>query len=262
MKFCRFYPAGFGGAADSAPRYGLLEDNQVKEITEAPWREWGRGTRAWPMNEVQLAAPVEPSKIVCIGRNYAAHAAELGNEMPKEPMMFLKAPSSVIGPGEAIVLTKYSSRIEYEGELAVIMGRKCANLSEAENPFEYVLGYTCLNDVTARDLQKSDVQFTRAKSFDTFCPIGPEIETEINPRDVLVETFVNGERRQSGNTSLMAYPVEFLLRWISRMMTLMPGDVIATGTPAGVGALLGGETVEVSVAGVGVLRNPVHARRR
>jgi 2-keto-4-pentenoate hydratase/2-oxohepta-3-ene-1,7-dioic acid hydratase in catechol pathway len=176
-------------------------------------------------------------------------------------MMFLKAPSSVIGPGEAIVLTKYSSRIEYEGELAVIMARKCANLGESENPFAYVLGYTCLNDVTARDLQKSDVQFTRAKSFDTFCPIGPHIETEVDARNVLVETFVNGQRRQSGHTSLMAYPVESLVRWISRMMTLMPGDVIATGTPAGVGTLSGGETVEVSVAGVGVLRNPVHAAR-
>jgi len=261
MRFCRFYPAGSAGVPDTAALYGLVENKQVKEITDAPWKAWSRGARAWPTDDVRLAAPVEPSKIVCIGRNYAAHAAELGNEMPKEPMMFLKAPSSVIGPEEAIVLTKYSHRIEYEGELAVIMGRKCANLSEAENPFAYVLGYTCLNDVTARDLQKSDVQFTRAKSFDTFCPIGPHIETDIDARNALVETFVNGERRQSGNTSLMAYPVEFLVRWISRMMTLMPGDVIATGTPAGVGTLSGGETVEVSVAGVGVLRNPVHAPR-
>ena len=261
MKFCRFYPASSGRRPDAAPLYGLLEDNQVKEITGTPWKEWSRGPRAWPTDDVRLAAPVEPSKIVCIGRNYAAHAAELGNEMPKEPMMFLKAPSSVIGPGEAIVLTKYSSRIEYEGELAVIMARKCANLGESEDPFAYVLGYTCLNDVTARDLQKSDVQFTRAKSFDTFCPIGPHIETEVDARNALVETFVNGQRRQSGHTSLMAYPVEFLVRWISRMMTLMPGDVIATGTPAGVGTLSGGETVEVSVAGVGVLRNPVHAAR-
>jgi len=261
MRFCRFYPAGSAGVPDTAALYGLVENKQVKEITDAPWKAWSRGARAWPTDDVRLAAPVEPSKIVCIGRNYAAHAAELGNEMPKEPMMFLKAPSSVIGPEEAIVLTKYSHRIEYEGELAVIMGRKCANLSEAENPFAYVLGYTCLNDVTARDLQKSDVQFTRAKSFDTFCPIGPHIETDIDARNALVETFVNGERRQSGNTSLMAYPVEFLVRWISRMMTLMPGDVIATGTPAGVGALAGGETVEVSVAGVGLLRNPVHPAR-
>ena len=261
MKFCRFYPASSGRTSDAAPLNGLLEDNQVKEITGTPWKEWSRGARAWPTDDVRLAAPVEPSKIVCIGRNYAAHAAELGNEMPKEPMMFLKAPSSVIGPGEAIVLTKYSSRIEYEGELAVIMARKCANLGESENPFAYVLGCKCLNDVTARDLQKSDVQFTRAKSFDTFCPIGPHIETEVDARNALVETFVNGQRRQSGHTSLMAYPVEFLVRWISRMMTLMPGDVIATGTPAGVGTLSGGETVEVSVAGVGVLRNPVHAAR-
>lgn len=246
---------------DVAPLYGLLENDQVKEITEPPWREWSRGKQAWPMNEVHMLAPTEASKIVCVGRNYAAHAAELGNAMPKEPMIFLKAPSSVIGPGEAIVLPKYSSRVEYEGELAVIIGKKCTNLTEAEDPFEYLLGYTCLNDVTARDLQKSDVQFTRAKSFDTFCPMGPHIETEINVHDALVETFVNGERRQSGSTSLMTYPVTFLVRWISQMMTLMPGDVIATGTPAGVGALVGGEAVEVSVAGIGVLRNPVHPPR-
>jgi 2-keto-4-pentenoate hydratase/2-oxohepta-3-ene-1,7-dioic acid hydratase in catechol pathway len=239
------------------PLYGLLEENQVKEITQAPWREWNLGTRPWPLNEVRFVAPTEPSKIVCVGRNYAAHAAELGNEMPKEPMIFLKAPSSVIGPGETIVLTKYSSRVEYEGELAVIIGKKCTNLTEADDPFKY----TCLNDVTARDLQKSDVQFTRAKSFDTFCPMGPHIETEINVQDTLVETSVNGERRQSGSTSLMTYPVAFLVRWISRMMTLVPGDVIATGTPAGVGALVGGETVEISVAGIGVLRNPVHSPR-
>lgn len=261
MRFCRFFPPNSAPAHDAAPLYGLLEDHQVKEITQAPWRKWNRGTRAWPANEVRFVAPTEPSKIVCVGRNYAAHAAELGNEMPKEPMIFLKAPSSVIGPGEAIVLPKYSSRVEYEGELAIIIGKKCTNLTETEDPFTYVLGYTCLNDVTARDLQKSDVQFTRAKSFDTFCPMGPHIETQINVHDTLVETSVNGERRQSGSTSLMTYPVAFLVRWISRMMTLVPGDVIATGTPAGVGALVGGETVEISVAGIGVLRNPVHSPR-
>src|SRR3974377_1489455 len=132
MRFCRFIPARSGGTPDAAPRHGLLEDHQVNEITQAPWKEWSRGARVWALNEVRFAVPVEPSKVVCIGRNYAAHAAELGNEMPKEPMMFLKAPSSIIGPGEAIELTKYSNRIEYEGELAVIMRRKCANLSDAE----------------------------------------------------------------------------------------------------------------------------------
>jgi 2-keto-4-pentenoate hydratase/2-oxohepta-3-ene-1,7-dioic acid hydratase in catechol pathway len=196
---------------------------------------------------------------VCIGRNYAAHAAELGNEIPTEPLLFLKATSAVIGPEDAIVLTPYSGQVEHEGELAVVIGKTCAHLGDADDPLKYVLGYSCLNDVTARDLQKKDVQFARAKSFDTFCPIGPHIETDLNPADVLVETRVNGVLRQSASTSLMIYPVAFLIRWISRMMTLIPGDVIATGTPAGVGRLNAGDTVEVKVAGIGVLRNPVHA---
>jgi 2-keto-4-pentenoate hydratase/2-oxohepta-3-ene-1,7-dioic acid hydratase in catechol pathway len=158
-----------------------------------------------------------------------------------------------------IVLTKYSQKVEHEGELALVIGRRCSRLSDAEDALFFVLGYTCLNDVTARDLQKSDVQFTRGKGFDTFCPVGPHIETALDPSDVLVETRVNGALRQSGMTSLMIYPPAFLVRWISRMMTLMPGDIIATGTPAGVGPLVAGDAVEVSVAGVGVLRNPVHA---
>jgi 2-keto-4-pentenoate hydratase/2-oxohepta-3-ene-1,7-dioic acid hydratase in catechol pathway len=149
--------------------------------------------------------------------------------------------------------------VEHEGELAMVIGRRCSHLTDEDHSLSYVLGYSCLNDVTARDLQKSDVQFTRAKSFDTFCPVGPHIETELDPRDALVETYVNGQRRQSGSTSLMVYSCEFLVRWISRMMTLEPGDVIATGTPAGVGPLLPGDQVEVRVAGIGVLRNPVHA---
>jgi 2-keto-4-pentenoate hydratase/2-oxohepta-3-ene-1,7-dioic acid hydratase in catechol pathway len=173
--------------------------------------------------------------------------------------MFLKPSSSVIGPEDAIVLTQFSQRVEHEAELGVVIGKRCSHLTDADDPLAYVLGYTCLNDVTARDLQKSDVQFTRAKSFDTFCPIGPHIETELDPSNVLVEGGVNGVTRQSGNSSLMTYPATFLIRWISRMMTLYPGDVIATGTPAGVGPLLAGDVVEVSVAGVGVLRNPVQA---
>jgi 2-keto-4-pentenoate hydratase/2-oxohepta-3-ene-1,7-dioic acid hydratase in catechol pathway len=204
---------------------------------------------------------VEPSKIVCIGRNYAAHAAELGNELPKEPLIFLKPPSSLIGPQEVIVLTKYSNRVEHEGELAIVIGRRCSNLLDADDSLSFVMGYTCLNDVTARDLQKSDVQFTRGKGFDTFCPVGPHIETDLNPSSVLVETRVNGSLRQSSSTSLMIYPPAFLVRWISRMMTLNPGDVIATGTPAGVGPLVAGDIVEVSVAGVGLLRNPVRAQQ-
>jgi 2-keto-4-pentenoate hydratase/2-oxohepta-3-ene-1,7-dioic acid hydratase in catechol pathway len=215
--------------------------------------------RSFPLKDCRLAAPVLPSKVVCVGRNYAAHAAEFGHEMPKEPMIFLKPPSSVIGPGESIVLPKYSQRVEHEAELGLVIGKTCARLKDDEDPLSYLLGYTCINDVTARDLQKSDVQFTRAKGFDTFCPVGPHIETELDPHDVLVEAHVNGTQKQSGSTSLMAFPVAFLVRWISRMMTLVPGDLIATGTPAGVGALVAGDTVEVSVAGIGMLRNPVHS---
>src|SRR5467141_2637731 len=255
MKFCRFVPLD---RSASSALYGILDSDQVREISGAPWAEWSQSSRAWPLPGVRLVAPVDPSKIVCIGRNYAAHAAELGNEVPKEPLMFLKPPSSIIGPDEAIVLTKYAQRVEHEGELALVMGRRCAHLSDADDALSFVMGYTCLDDVTARDLQKSDVQFTRAKGFDTFCAVGPHIETALDPSNVLVETHVNGARRQSGVTSLMIYPPAFLVRWISRMMTLVPGDVIATGTPAGVGPLLAGDTVEVSVAGIGVLRNPVH----
>src|SRR6266704_2369251 len=238
MKICR-YVMRDRTSMPSLPRYGLIESENVIEISGPPWGSWSRSSRSARLAEVRLLCPVEPSKVVCIGRNYTAHATELGNEIPKEPLIFLKPPSSVIGPEEPIVPPKYSQQVEHEGELA------------------FVLGYTCLNDVTARDLQKSDVQFTRAKGFDTFCPVGPHIETALDPSNLVVETHVNGVRRQSGSTSLMIYPPAFLVPWISRMMTLVPGDVIATGTPAGVGPLVAGDTVEVSVAGVGVLRNPV-----
>jgi 2-keto-4-pentenoate hydratase/2-oxohepta-3-ene-1,7-dioic acid hydratase in catechol pathway len=259
MKFCRFVIRDGSALAPALPLYGLLEGDSVFEISGVPWGAWSRGSRSLRLPDVRFLAPVVPSKIVCVGRNYAAHAAELGNEVPKEPLIFLKPPSSIIGPQEPIVLTPYSQRVEHEGELAMVIARACSHLRDTDDALEHVLGYTCLNDVSARDIQKSDVQFTRAKGFDTFCPIGPHIETDLDPSNVLVETHVNGTSRQSGSTSLMIYPPGFLIRWISRMMTLLPGDVIATGTPAGVGALVAGDTVEVSVAGVGVLRNPVHA---
>jgi 2-keto-4-pentenoate hydratase/2-oxohepta-3-ene-1,7-dioic acid hydratase in catechol pathway len=255
MKFCRFTPS-----AAASPLYGAMEGDDVFEISAAPWEHWNRGARAWKLSSVQLLAPVAPRKIVCVGRNYAAHAAELGNDVPKEPLIFLKPSSAIIGPDEPVLLPSYSQRVEHEGELAMVIGHTGSELGEDDEALSYVLGYTCLNDVTARDLQKSDVQFTRAKGFDTFCPIGPHIETEVSPANVLVEAYVNGERRQSGNTSLMVYSCAFLVRWISRMMTLEAGDVIATGTPAGVGPLLPGDSVEVRIDGIGVLRNPVHSR--
>ena len=260
MKFCRFLPLTTAPRRTLSPSYGQLDLDQgvVREIAGLPWDNWVEGHRIWDLKNVHLLAPCAPSKIVCVGRNYAAHAAELGNEMPREPLLFLKPPSSIIGPDESILFPAISNRLEHEAELALVIGKKCAHLSDGQDPLSFVLGYTCLNDVTARDLQKADVQFTRAKGFDTFCPVGPHIETDLDPRDVLVECRVNGERRQSGSTSLMAFPLSFLVRWISRIMTLLPGDLIASGTPAGVGPLLAGDTVQVSVAGVGVLRNSVH----
>jgi 2-keto-4-pentenoate hydratase/2-oxohepta-3-ene-1,7-dioic acid hydratase in catechol pathway len=259
MKFCRFAMRDASSSAVDAARHGFIEGDSILEVSGVPWGEWSRGSRSVRLADARLLAPVMPSKIVCVGRNYASHAAELGNEVPKEPLIFLKPPSSIIGPQEAIVLTKYSNRVEHEGELAIVIGRKCTNLLDADDSLSFVAGYTGLNDVTARDLQKSDVQFTRGKGFDTFCPVGPHIESDLDPSSVLVETHVNGSLRQSSSTSLMIYPPAFLVRWISRMMTLNPGDVIATGTPAGVGPLLAGDVVEVSIAGVGVLRNPVRA---
>jgi 2-keto-4-pentenoate hydratase/2-oxohepta-3-ene-1,7-dioic acid hydratase in catechol pathway len=259
MKFCRFSPTGSSTSQPTTALYGLLDGDRVRDISGPPWSAWSQGSRTWPVAEVRLLAPVEPGKIVCVGRNYAAHAAELGNEVPKEPLIFLKPSSAIIGPGEPIVLTPQSQRVEHEGELALIVGKRCSQLKDSDDALSYLFGYSCLNDVTARDLQKSDVQFTRAKGFDTFCPVGPHIETELDPADVLVETYVNGASRQSGRTSLMAYPVAFLVRWISRVMTLFPGDLIATGTPAGVGPLVAGDVVEIRVSGVGVLRNPVQA---
>ena len=258
MKFCRFISSEPVGVS-AFPRYAIVNDDHVQEISAAPWTKWSPTGQPLPLTSVRLTAPVAPTKIVCVGRNYAAHAAELGNDVPKEPLIFLKPPTSIVGPSEDIVLTKYSQRVEHEGELGLVIRRRCSHLNDREDPLSYVLGYTCVNDVTARDLQKSDVQFTRAKGFDTFCPVGPYIESELSPDDLPVETLVNNEVRQFGRTSLMVFPPAFLVRWISRMMTLEPGDLIATGTPAGVGPLIAGDVVNVRIEGIGVLRNPVHA---
>jgi 2-keto-4-pentenoate hydratase/2-oxohepta-3-ene-1,7-dioic acid hydratase in catechol pathway len=206
---------------------------------------------------MRLKDPFVPSKIVCVGRNYREHAAELGNKMPDEPLLFLKAPSAIIASGEDIVLPGASQQVEHEGELGVVIGRIARNIPSDEDPLSYVLGYTCVNDVTARDLQRKDVQFTRGKSFDTFCPVGPWIETDIDPGNVEVQTRLNGEVKQKGNTADMAFPVAFLIRYISEIMTLYPGDLIATGTPAGFSRMKPGDIVEVEVAGIGVLQNRV-----
>ncbi len=198
-----------------------------------------------------------PSKIVCVGRNYSDHAKELGNEVPTSPLLFLKAPSAIIQSGDSIVLPRQSQQVEHEGELAVVIGSDCKNVRDDEDPFAYVLGYTCLNDVTARDIQREDVQFTRGKSFDTFCPIGPHIETELDVSDLRLTTTVNGVVKQNATTSQMVFPVDYLIRYISRQMTLKAGDVIATGTPSGVSRLNAGDVCEITVDGIGTLSNPV-----
>jgi len=268
MKICRFQPSripieqisreGEELQPDAAePAWGMVAGDKVHEISGSMTGEWKLSDRIWPLAEVQFAVPIEPSKIVCVGRNYRDHAAELGNPIPKEPLIFLKPPSSIIGPDEPIVLPAISERVDHEGELAVVIGRRCSHLGDADDVRPFIFGYTCVNDVTARDLQVKDEQFTRSKGFDTFCPMGPVIETELDLADVSVETFVNGQRRQSGRTSQMIFPVDHLIRWISRMMTLVPGDIISTGSPAGVGPLRPGDVVEVVVGGVGTLRNPV-----
>lgn len=211
---------------------------------------------ARPLSDGRLLAPVRPRKVVCIGRNYVAHAAELGHDVPSRPLLFHKPGTAVIGPGATILLPPDSDRVEHEAELAVVIGRRARHLDPA-TALEAVLGYTCLNDVTARDLQRSDRQFARGKGFDTFCPLGPWIETRFDPRDARVRCAVGGVTRQDGRTSLMVFDVPTLLAAISRVMTLEPGDVIATGTPAGVGPLLDGDVVRVEIDGIGALENPV-----
>jgi len=211
--------------------------------------------------KVEIEPGFSPSKIVCVGRNYAEHAAEMGNEIPKEPLLFLKAPSALVFDGDSIVLPPQSQQVEHEGELAVVIGRDCKDIADDEDPFQYVKGYSCLNDVTARDIQRADVQFTRGKSFDTFCPIGPHVETDLDVSDLEVLCRVNGEIKQHGRTSQMVFPVEFLIRYISRQMTLKAGDVIATGTPSGVSKLNPGDICEVEIEGIGVLQNTVAEAR-
>jgi len=266
VKTCRFVPVkgemqsrltATESRADE-PAYGIIENNRVFGLQD-PFGTQRRSDESWELSGVRLLAPTQPSKIVCVGRNYAEHAAELGNEVPKEPLIFLKPPSAILAPEEPIVLTPQSQRVDYEGELAVVIGKRCRRVEENEDVRRYIFGYTCLNDVTARDLQKKDVQFTRAKGFDTFCPVGPWIETSLDLKQARVETLVNGARRQSAQVTQMIFPVEMLVRWISHVMTLNPGDLIATGTPSGIGPLSARDVVEVTVTGIGTLRNPVWA---
>jgi 2-keto-4-pentenoate hydratase/2-oxohepta-3-ene-1,7-dioic acid hydratase in catechol pathway len=241
---------------DARIRTGVLEGDAIRVLSgtffENPIPTGGEVG----VSEVRLLAPVIPSKVVAVGRNYLEHARELGNEVPEEPLIFLKPSTAVIGPGDPVPLPPESSRVDHEAELAVVIGRLCRRVSQEEAP-KFVLGYTCGNDVTARDLQEKDGQWTRAKGFDGFCPLGPWVETELDPSDLEVACRVNGEVRQAGRTSAMAFPPAVLVSHVSQVMTLLPGDVILTGTPAGIGPLSDGDEVEVEVEGIGVLANPV-----
>lgn len=258
MKVCRFLHNSL-----IAPRYGFMEGSKVYPLAEH-YRfddfEVPRNQPTLELNEIKLLAPVSPSKIVCVGRNYREHAAELGNKMPDEPLLFLKPPSSVIGNDDRIELPPESEQVEHEGELGVVIGHTARKLAEDEDALSYVFGYTCVNDVTARDLQRKDVQFTRGKSFDTFCPVGPWIVTDLDPTNIGVTTRLNGEVKQNGNTADMAFPVSFLIRYISGIMTLNPGDLIATGTPAGVSRMKHEDIVEVEIQRIGILRNSIYDR--
>jgi len=262
MKYCRFVHNG-------NPAFGLIEsvggrDAITRTFAGSPCDaipdEDGPSHRiqAIAVADAKLLAPVRPSKVVCVGRNYREHAKELGNEVPTEILIFFKPPSSVIAPGEQVRRPKISQRVDYEGELAVVIGTQCYKLGEDQDVREYIRGYTCLNDVTTRDLQNKDGQWTRAKGWDTFCPVGPVVTDELDPwAGVTVETRVNGQVRQHGTTTDFIFPLDQVMRYITSVMTLVPGDVIATGTPSGVGPVVAGDVIEVEIEGVGVLRNPV-----
>jgi len=244
------------------PQFGVVEDGRGGEIIAAVegdplYRPIQPTGERHALADVRLLAPVIPrSKVVCVGRNYAEHAAELGNEVPKEPLLFLKPNTSVVGPQDGIVYPRQSHDVQHEAELAVVIGRLCKDIPPERVP-EVVFGYTCANDVTARDLQRTDGQWSRAKGFDTFCPLGPWIETELDPSDLAVTCTVGEELRQAGRTKQMVFDVPFLVSYISEVFTLLPGDVILTGTPAGVGPMEVGDEVAVSIEGIGTLTNKV-----
>lgn len=238
------------------PKYGWLLGDKVGEIGGNVFGRYRRKEAEMPLADVKLLAPTEPGKIICVGRNYIEHARELGNEVPKVPLIFLKPPSSVLNPNDTIVLPTQSTQVEHEAELVAVIGKRGRHIL-AGNAKRYILGYTIGNDVTARDLQRSDDQWTRAKGFDTFCPFGPWIDTDFDPADSVVTCRVNGQMRQMASTRDMVFNVGTLIAYISSVMTLEPGDLIFTGTPAGVGELKNGDEVVVEIEGLGALKNPV-----
>ncbi|MGQ9617441.1 MAG: fumarylacetoacetate hydrolase family protein [Candidatus Aminicenantia bacterium] len=250
MKICRLIFKG-------KEYFGLVEDEHVFLLKEPPFEKIERSKVKIPLSEANLIAPVNPSKIIGIAYNYKMHAMERRAEARDYPLFHIKPSTSVIGPEESILLPKMSSMVDFGGELAIVIKRKVFQIKDHENPMEYVLGYTCINDVTARDIQDMDKHFTRAKCFDTFSPLGPWIVTELDPSNLKIKSFVNGRLVQSGNTKNMTFSVDFLIRYLSQIMTLLPGDVIATGTPSAGKALNVGDVVDIQIDGIGVLSNNV-----
>lgn len=250
MKFYRV-------ATSQGPRWGRLDDGRLRLLDGAPWEAPDETGDDLPLEGATLLAPATPSKIIGIGLNYRDHASERGKPVPKEPLLFLKAPTSVIAPGAPIRKPAWAGRVDHEAELAVVIGRTASRVASPEAARAHIFGALCANDVTARELQDRDVQFTRAKGFDSFCPLGPCVTTGLDLSALGVEGRVNGQVRQKSNTEQLVFPPEYLVWYIARVMTLVPGDIIVTGTPAGIGPLAHGDEVEVEVQGVGVLRNPV-----
>jgi 2-keto-4-pentenoate hydratase/2-oxohepta-3-ene-1,7-dioic acid hydratase in catechol pathway len=249
MRLVRFLAQG-------KPACGIVNGDELAELEGDFFTPFKTLKACHSLSQVKLLPPCKPSKIVAVGLNYQDHANELGFAIPEEPTIFLKPATTVIGPGEAIIYPTMSSRVDYEAELGVVIKDRVRSISPKEAP-DHILGYTCANDVTARDLQKKDGQWTRAKSFDTFCPIGPWIETDLEPNDLLIQSYLNGERRQSSRTSQFIFKVNELVSFISGIMTLEPGDLIITGTPAGIGPMKPGDEIEVRIEGIGSLRNIV-----
>ena len=254
MRIARFaHPQGMS--------FGVVEGSgdaaTVAQIEGHPFGEIVQTGQRWALADVRLLAPILPSKVVCVGKNYADHAAEMGGAPPEQPLIFLKPSTTVIGPGDPIRLPAISRQVDYEAELAVVIGIRGARMVSADSALASVFGYTCANDVTARDLQKSDGQWTRAKGFDSFCPLGPWIETDVDGADLGIRCEVDGAVRQDGRTSQLVHGISALISYVSHIMSLLPGDVLLTGTPAGVGPLTAGQTVSVTIEGVGTLSNPV-----
>jgi 2-keto-4-pentenoate hydratase/2-oxohepta-3-ene-1,7-dioic acid hydratase in catechol pathway len=236
--------------------WGVLKENLIDILSDSPFNGIRPSRKKLLLSKVKILAPAQPSKIILTGLNYRDHARELGMAIPKEPVIFLKPPTSVIGDAQAIVYPAQVKRLDYEAELALVIGKTAKNIP-IEKAKKYILGYTCLNDVTARDLQQKDGQWTRSKSFDTFCPAGPWIETDLDPSNLSVRCRLNGRLKQDSSTANLIFPAERLVSYISRIMTLLPGDIISTGTPAGVGPMQPGDRVEVEIEGIGRLSNRV-----